>query len=840
MEAIEGESKEETAAESTERKGTSRRRLINRKRLISSAVPDKKQQLLLRRRSSSCGAASDESDHQMAFGSPSSKSSGRGFSSTRKRKRGRRRILIHPDELEDVVKPELDADQEFDAAQALFQLLGAGVSVSNPATKPAAAAAATAAMMLHWTGKKTRSNRSSTKASRSLTTSITVSCQILPPPPASSLDLFSSSSRAAAAPVEVEVVDHEMIFDSRVKQEVEEEEGCEMSDAKSSGIVDVVVGVDVEQQQVKLVSESSLESMQLDSSRAVSPSSPLPVLFRADVTKNIVRPNVTTNTTTTTTTQSAFVPVMPMLPQPLKKLSVFQKPKIEDELPESYIMAVMKEEWKQGTRGRIPSWISSETGSQVMASSKKAEGFEGFGIQQGPAAFLNEFSNGRNNIVKSGEGNHLKLLHSVTRLKEEENKVDSCSSGLNIEEIIRQKRQKRSAASTQGRTALSEVERETRRLRRIQANRESARQTIRRKQVLCEELGQRAAALVAEKEDLQQKVERQTAEYRLLLEMNMRLKEQADNKELTRASSKLSSSAVPVMPMSPLLGLRLPPFCWALALAQGAAAGQASVEQAVARTLGLQQQNPMLLAAAAMAATATFNNGIRLPSLWMGKGGENIASTSSLVPKPATESVVDNQQSPTTTSVSVPSIPPALSDVLPEKNCVSFAGERNKNLETVQITREGQFLAPKVEEVAVKSGASNVKSQQRQSSGPPAESSPPLLSLVQPSLTTARPSASLQSNHHVLGIPYVNKEINQIVFSSYRNGRQAGFMGGGAIYGTMPINSGGTTVAAAAAAAAAEARRRRIEELKRSRTLQRSRSAPSRSAPRLTVSTLAL
>ncbi|CAM6023661.1 unnamed protein product [Sphagnum balticum] len=839
MEAIEGESKEETAAESTERKGTSRRRLIKRKRLISSAVPDKKQQLLLRRTSSSCGAASDESHHQMAFGSPSSKSSGRGFSSTRKRKRGRRRILIHPDELEDVVKPELDADQEFDAAQALFQLLGAGVSVSNPATKPAAAAAATAAMMLHWTGKKTRSNRSSTKASRSLTTSITVSCQILPPPPASSLDLFSSSSRAAAAPVEVEVVEHEMIFDSRVKQEEEEEEGCEMSDAKSSGIVDVVVGVDVEQQQVKLVSESSLESMQLDSSRAVSPSSPLPVLFRADVTKNIVRPNVTTNTTTTTT-QSAFVPVMPMLPQPLKKLSVFQKPKIEDELPESYIMPVMKEEWKQGTRGRIPSWISSETGSQVMASSKKAEGF---GIQQGPAVFLNEFSNGRNNIVKSGEGNHLKLLHSMTRLKEEENKVDSCSSGLNMEEMIRQKRQKQSAASTQGRTTLSEVEREARRLRRIQANRESARQTIRRKQVLCEELGQKAAALAAEKEDLQQKVERQTAEYRLLLEMNMRLKEQvafqADNKELTRASSKLSSSAVPVMPMSPLLGLRLPPFCWALALAHGAAAGQASVEQAVGRTLGLQQQNPMLLAAAAMAATATFNNGIRLPSLWMGKGGENIASTSSLVPKPAAESVVDNQQSPTTTSVSVPSIPPALSDVLPEKNCVSFAGERNKTLETVQIMREGQFLAPKVEEVAVKSGASNVKSQQRQSSGLPVESSPPLLSLVQPSLTAARPSASLQSNHHVLGIPYVNKEINPIVFSSYRNGRQASFMGGGAIYGTMPNNSGGTTVAAAAAAAA-EARRRRIEELKRSRTLQRSRSAPSRSAPRLTVSTLAL
>jgi hypothetical protein len=148
--------------------------------------------------------------------------------------------------------------------------------------------------------------------------------------------------------VEVEVVDHEMIFDSRVKQEVEEEEGCEMSDAKSSGIVDVVVGVDVEQQQVKLVSESSLESMQLDSSRAVSPSSPLPVLFRADVTKNIVRPNVTTNTTTTTTTQSAFVPVMPMLPQPLKKLSVFQKPKVR-----THFFCLERDQGDQGDQGEV-------------------------------------------------------------------------------------------------------------------------------------------------------------------------------------------------------------------------------------------------------------------------------------------------------------------------------------------------------------------------------------------------------------------------------------------------------------------------------------------------------
>ncbi|WVZ07897.1 hypothetical protein V8G54_021243 [Vigna mungo] len=49
---------------------------------------------------------------------------------------------------------------------------------------------------------------------------------------------------------------------------------------------------------------------------------------------------------------------------------------------------------------------------------------------------------------------------------------------------------------------LTEEEKEARRMRRILANRESARQTIRRRQALCEELTKKAATLVVENESL--------------------------------------------------------------------------------------------------------------------------------------------------------------------------------------------------------------------------------------------------------------------------------------------------------------------------------------------------
>lgn len=55
-----------------------------------------------------------------------------------------------------------------------------------------------------------------------------------------------------------------------------------------------------------------------------------------------------------------------------------------------------------------------------------------------------------------------------------------------------------------GNALFWQAEKEARRLRRVQANRESARQTIRRKQVLCEELARKAGELHSEKQNLAQ------------------------------------------------------------------------------------------------------------------------------------------------------------------------------------------------------------------------------------------------------------------------------------------------------------------------------------------------
>ncbi|KAL0694908.1 hypothetical protein Bca4012_062088 [Brassica carinata] len=60
----------------------------------------------------------------------------------------------------------------------------------------------------------------------------------------------------------------------------------------------------------------------------------------------------------------------------------------------------------------------------------------------------------------------------------------------------------RPSGCSRSRQNLSEAEREERRIRRILANRESARQTIRRRQAMCEELSKKAADLTYENENL--------------------------------------------------------------------------------------------------------------------------------------------------------------------------------------------------------------------------------------------------------------------------------------------------------------------------------------------------
>uniref|UniRef100_A0A2N9IE48 BZIP domain-containing protein n=1 Tax=Fagus sylvatica TaxID=28930 RepID=A0A2N9IE48_FAGSY len=72
---------------------------------------------------------------------------------------------------------------------------------------------------------------------------------------------------------------------------------------------------------------------------------------------------------------------------------------------------------------------------------------------------------------------------------------------------------------------LTEAEKEERRIRRVLANRESARQTIRRRQALCEELTRKAADLARENEKLKREKEMASKKYQSLETTNKLFKE---------------------------------------------------------------------------------------------------------------------------------------------------------------------------------------------------------------------------------------------------------------------------------------------------------------------------
>ncbi|KAJ7567849.1 hypothetical protein O6H91_01G009700 [Diphasiastrum complanatum] len=119
---------------------------------------------------------------------------------------------------------------------------------------------------------------------------------------------------------------------------------------------------------------------------------------------------------------------------------------------------------------------------------------------------------------------------------------------------------------------LSESEKEARRLRRIQANRESARQTIRRKQILCEELTKRANELVLMNENMKQERAILKQECQSLHESNCFLKQQVTTiniQENCKASSQPSADVIqpsssPAMPFpfAPLIRLPYQAYPW--------------------------------------------------------------------------------------------------------------------------------------------------------------------------------------------------------------------------------------------------------------------------------------
>eukprot|EP00250_Pteridium_aquilinum_P020642 c24894_g5_i2 orf=276-2210(+) len=132
---------------------------------------------------------------------------------------------------------------------------------------------------------------------------------------------------------------------------------------------------------------------------------------------------------------------------------------------------------------------------------------------------------------------------------------------------------------------LSEKEKEARRLRRIQANRESARQTIRKKQVLCEELTKKASTLALENECMKQKRESLMQELFSLKGQNFHLKQQLEMRssgnsgfESVELPQRMSSDSLSVpalqAPSLPYAGAPVHSFVWAMAAAQAAVANQ--------------------------------------------------------------------------------------------------------------------------------------------------------------------------------------------------------------------------------------------------------------------------
>lgn len=97
--------------------------------------------------------------------------------------------------------------------------------------------------------------------------------------------------------------------------------------------------------------------------------------------------------------------------------------------------------------------------------------------------------------------------------------------------------------------ALTEIEKEARKLRRIYANRESARQTIRKKQILCEELARKSTSLALENQDMKQKKDEMMKHLQFLKDQNRLLKQQLVMQQDMGHDYLLQSSRFPLKPI---------------------------------------------------------------------------------------------------------------------------------------------------------------------------------------------------------------------------------------------------------------------------------------------------
>ncbi|KAG0588461.1 hypothetical protein KC19_2G244800 [Ceratodon purpureus] len=462
-------------------------------------------------------------------------------------------------------------DSALNAAQALFELFGG----SGTSQKDSPDHKSCDADGVKWAGKKSRSSRSkkaddcACKLSSSSTTSATVTD--IP----EVLDSSASHNHHVAVSI---------TFPAGVETVNLEDESEADADAKSTDMSPYGLSFD---RGHRLLSQSSVESTLLDS-RAESPSSPLRVLRpEAPLLPKLEEELML---------QFGFQRQTPV--RPVVKPAILRKPKAEE------ICAVESDELKE-----VKIALNKVQRRKPRAPTSKGQP-----------------------LLLQGDVLDVPITSSATVLKEciEENKFQVPIT-LNLFEPVKLETGRvklegrelyQTGSSTQGRlrTALSEAEKEARRLRRVQANRESARQTIRRKQVLCEELARKAGELQTEKENLAQSLEQKNKELRNHQEINRHLKEQivlqAGSAEAPLSSTKASDAASPVPPTGPIQGMPMIPYWWAFALAQMAAATQSATPPQMGEP-GAAPAAPDMNSVIA-ATVAAFNNGAGMnPNMWM-------------------------------------------------------------------------------------------------------------------------------------------------------------------------------------------------------------------------------
>ncbi|XP_010527689.1 PREDICTED: uncharacterized protein LOC104804992 isoform X2 [Tarenaya hassleriana] len=141
-------------------------------------------------------------------------------------------------------------------------------------------------------------------------------------------------------------------------------------------------------------------------------------------------------------------------------------------------------------------------------------------------------------VISNALGNINEKLGSLERAVKEEQEAQAIGRDLTIvpvktevdeetpKQLLASTLKCRSSGGGRWRQNLSEAEKEERRIRRILANRESARQTIRRRQALCEELNRKASDLSYENAQLKREKDWALKEFQSLEMINKHLKEQ--------------------------------------------------------------------------------------------------------------------------------------------------------------------------------------------------------------------------------------------------------------------------------------------------------------------------